>query len=107
MVLKGINTLLVAFLCIGCASTQSQELSSYDQLCGIVEDALQASDDPALQAEYIQENIQSRISSKDAREAFELVAQINPEERYRVLQQAVESELGRSWECDALKRYFS
>ena len=107
MMLRTIAALLVAVLCIGCASTPPAEQSGYDQLCDLVEDALRASGDPALQAEYIEENLQSRISSKDAREAFELLAQINNEERYRVFQQAVENTLCHRWECDAMKRYFS
>ena len=81
--------------------------SDFDTLCTIVEEAMRESDESNFRITYVQENIQSRVKSKDVKEAFDLVLQVNPEKRYQVFKQAVESQLEHEWECNALKYLFN
>lgn len=106
MELKRIIVLCILFLSFGCASQSVQEVSNFDIICNIVEEAEKKSADSKSRIKYIEENIRSRVKSKDAKDAMDAIRLVDPEKRYQVFKQAVEGELGQEWECNALKNYF-
>ena len=101
--LIGILVPFVVLFSASCASRPIQESTGLDVLCDIFEEAMLETDDLNLRLNYIKENVKNRVKSKDVVESMELIWQVAPQDRYLVYKQAVENELGREWECYALK----
>ncbi|MFK5948134.1 MAG: hypothetical protein QM500_05120 [Methylococcales bacterium] len=81
--------------------------NDYDALCLLVKEAMVLKMEPNGRQTYIRNHLNSRVNSKDVKEAFELVIQVNPEKRYQVFKNAVESELNKNWDCPALEAYLN
>jgi len=57
---------------------------------------------PQERLAYVNKHFESVVGSTNVREAFDLVFQVKPTQRYSVFKQAVENESGQSWDCPAL-----
>jgi len=93
---------LAIFLNIGCVNAIENAQNDFDVFCSIVEDAMVLDVKPDARLRYIY----NHLDSKDVEEAFEIIFQVAPDKRYQVFKQAVEDNLGSSWECSALEEFF-
>ena len=81
--------------------------SDFDNICGLIRDVMTiAGTKPQEQLAYVNKYFEPVVGSKDVREAYDLVFQVKPTQRYSVFKQAVENESDQSWDCPALNEYF-
>ncbi len=82
------------------------ERKNVDAVCALFQDVMELGLEPLARLTYINKHFDSKVDSKDLKEAYKLVFQVGPDQRYLVFKQAVESELGQTWECPALNNFF-
>lgn len=75
-------------------------------MCDLFQDVMKLELKPAARLNYINENFDTRVGSKDIREAYDLIFQINSNQRYQVFKQSVERTTNQTWTCLALKKFF-
>jgi hypothetical protein len=103
------NTLWVSILLCTASTVNADSIvirTDYDSLCQLVNEAMSLESTPKARQSYINKNIAYKVISDDVKDAFQLILQVNPENRYSVFKNAVESSLGEHWECSALDLYF-
>lgn len=80
--------------------------SDYDRICDYVQSVLVMDVSEQQKFDYIGEYFDNKVKSKDAKEAYVLIYQIAPDQRYSVFKGAVEASTGTTWECPALDTLF-
>ena len=87
-------------------TSSASEIKNYNAMCDLIQDVMKLDLKPKARLNYINKHFDSRVGSKDVKEAYDLVFQVNVNQRYQVFKQAVESTTGQSWTCPALKDFF-
>lgn len=105
MLLKKIS-LFTFLMSIAVNAFAVSEKKNFDAMCALVQDAMELDLEPQARVSYINKHFSSRVGSKDVKESYDLVFQVNPKQRYQVFKQAVENSLGETWECPALNDFF-
>jgi len=54
-------------------------------------------------SDYVNNNINERVSDKDAVTTHSIIFQVSPDERYKIFKESAEYSLKRKWECAAIK----
>lgn len=105
MVLKNI---LLFFFCISISINTSfaSDVKKFNAMCDLFEDVMKLRLNPKARINYINKNFDSRVGSKEAREAYDFIFQIEPNQRYKVFKQSVESSTKQIWSCLAFKEFF-
>lgn len=75
-------------------------------MCDLIQDAMKLDLEPQARLNYINKHFDSRVKSKEAKEAFDMIFQIDNNQRYQVFKQSVESVTNQTWTCSALKDFF-
>ncbi len=97
----------VFIMCVMNSAVADESLTNdYEVLCLLVKEAMALKIEPNGRQAYIRDRLNSRVKSKDIKEAFELVIQVSSEKRYQVFKNAAESELNKNLDCPALDAYF-
>lgn len=99
--------LLLTFLTSLVINTSSaSEIKNYNAMCDLFQDVMKLDLKSKARLNYINKHFDSRLGSKDVKEAYELIFQVNSNQRYQVFKQSVESTSGETWACPALKDFF-
>jgi len=88
------------------STSSASENQAFDDTCDLIQDVMKLDLKPKARFNYISKHFDSRVGSKDVKEAYDLVFQVNVDQRYQVFKQAVESTSGQTWTCPALKDFF-
>lgn len=98
---KVLHTLI--FLLFLSFNAMASEETSFDEICRIYTEARNSSMTGEQMSTYIFDNVDQRVASKDAREAHEVIFQLDPTERYDIFKQSAELVLQHPWDCPAVK----
>lgn len=100
-------SLLALLLCFSqdIIANEGSNRQAYLNFCDLVTEAMTAATNPQDRYEYIVNHFEERVGDEDIKDAFDVVYQLNPENRYDVFKQAVEKEIGSQWSCVGLKQY--
>lgn len=82
------------------------DIKTYNAMCELFQDAMKQDLKPQDRLNYVNKHFDSRVKSKDAKEAFNMIFQIHNDQRYQVFKQSVESATNQKWTCPALKEFF-
>ena len=74
-------------------------------MCDLFQDVMKLKLKPQARIKYISKNFNTRVNSIEAREAYELIFMVNPNQRYQVFKQSVESSTKQTWTCLAFKEF--
>ena len=99
--------LLVVITSLFSCSYVETKNSEYDKMCDYVQDVLSMEVGEQQKFDYIEKYFSTRLKSKDVKEAYDLIYQISPQQRYSVFKGAVENSSGEQWECIALEQLFN
>ena len=77
--------------------------SGFDLICQIYTEARNSSMTKEQLNNYIFDNVENRVKSKDAIEAHTAVFNLEPKKRYPIFKESAEYSLKKKWECDAVK----
>lgn len=105
MVIKKIF-LLIFLVSISINACSEQKNKDFDAMCSLFQDVMKLNLKPQARLAYINKHFDSRVNSKDVKEAYELIFQVNANQRYQVFKQSVESSSGQKWTCPALDEFF-
>ena len=81
----------------------TKDQAGFDEICTIYTEAINSSMAQEQLSDYIFDNVERRITDKDALQSHEAVFNLSPEERYSIFKQSAELSLKRKWDCDAVK----
>jgi len=84
-------------------SSHASVLEDFDVVCQIFTEAKNTSFDDEKRGAYIEENIISRTSSKEVRDAYYSIFQLSPNERYAIFKESAEHATKKTWDCPAVK----
>lgn len=98
---KKLILIILSFL-FSIGSIQAQE-SGFDEVCRIYTEAKNSSLTKQQLSDYLNDNVTSRVSDKDALELHDVIRQVTPSERYKIFKESVEMSLKRKWDCAAMK----
>jgi len=87
-------------------TSSASEVKSYNAMCDLFQDVMRLNLKPQARLNYINKNFDARVGSKDVKEAYDLIFQVNSNQRYQVFKKSVESATNQSWSCFALKEFF-
>lgn len=79
------------------------ENTGFDEICRIYTEAQNSSMAGEQLSTYIFDNIEQRVTLEDARDAHEIVFQLEPAKRYDIFKQSAELVLKHPWDCPAAK----
>lgn len=79
------------------------ESPGFDEICRIYTEAQNSSMSGGQLNTYIFDNVDQRVASKDAREAHDVIFNLEAAARYEVLKQSAELILEHPWDCPAAK----
>lgn len=77
----------------------------FDILCGVFTEGLELNVSPGLAGQYIGDNARLRLKTSEVLGMFDSIIQVDPADRYSVVQKTVEGEFNKSWDCPAMKYY--
>ncbi len=77
--------------------------AGFEIICQIYTEALNSNMTKEQRSNYIFNNIESRVRSKDALEAHDVVFQVDPADRYIIFKQSAKIVLKRDWHCKAVE----
>jgi len=106
MLSRFVVLLVITSSSFSCAYKESKN-SEYDQMCDYVQDVLSMDMGQQQKFDYIEKYFSTRVKSKDVKEAYDLIYQISPDQRYKVFKGAVESSSNEQWDCVALEQLFN
>lgn len=86
--------------------SSASELKDYNAMCDLFQDVMKLNLKPQARLNYINEHFDASVSSKDVKEAYDLIFQVDSNQRYQVFKKSVESATNQSWSCFALKEFF-
>ncbi len=106
---------LQILLLAGCVGNSAYEqtiggtnTNGFDEMCKIFTEAMNSGDENSGQVSaYIEENIKSRLSAGEARDAYEIMFHLEPEKRYALFKRVAESDLKREWQCEPMRQLLS
>jgi hypothetical protein len=81
----------------------ANEVTGFDEICRIYTEAQNSSMTGEALSTYIFDNVEQRVTLKDARDAHEIVFQVEPAKRYYIFKQTAELILKHPWDCPAAK----
>lgn len=103
---KGLAVLLMLSILISLAFwMKANENNGFDEICKIYTEALSANMSKEQKFNYIWDNIERRVISRDAIAAYSAVANADPALKYDLFKQAAEISLKRKWDCDVIKQF--
>ena len=106
MIIK--KTFLFTFLfCISLNAFSASDIKNYNSMCDLIQDVMKLDIKPQARLNYINKHFNSRVGAKDVKEAYDLIFQISPNQRYQVFKQSVESATNQTWTCPALNDFFN
>ena len=97
---------LIFFSLVSCSYTEKSVNSDYDEMCVFVADVMTMDISEQKKFDHIGKYLTERLKSNDMKEAYDLVYQISPDQRYQVFKGAVEESSGEAWNCKALEELF-
>lgn len=77
----------------------------FDILCGVFTEGLELNTSPYVAGQYIGDNARLRLKTPEVLGMFDAINQVEPADRYNVVQSTVEVEFNKSWDCPAMKYY--
>ena len=96
------TTLLLFFLSVyGCSTGKTPD--DAEVLCEILTEAYRLEESHETKRAYIEEKLSQRLPSSDLREAYYALALIEAKERSHVLDEAIVSATGETWDCPAVQ----
>jgi len=92
---------------ISLAQAGGEEVSDFDKVCQVYTEAYQQESFKKLnasdRADYINQKIKETVQPGEALNTLQLIAQVDPKEKYNLLKQAAEMSTGKQWDCPAIK----
>ena len=102
--IRGFLILLIVSMNFAYANGQS---SDFDAICQVYTEAYQQESFKKLtaseRASYINQKIQETVQPGEALNTLQLIAQVEPSEKYNLLKQAAEMSTGKPWDCPAIQ----
>ena len=98
--------LLSFLLSITFNAFSASDIKNYNAMCDLFQDAMKLDLKPQARLNYINKHFDSKVDAKDVQEAYDLIFQVSPNQRYQVFKQSVESSTAQTWTCPALKDFF-
>ena len=93
-------------LCVACESSSStQSVSDYEKLCKIYEEVVKTRSSKTERIVLLTERIKKEIP--DIYPIYQNAALVAGKEKYQFFKEAAETDTNVSWDCDAMKFYFS
>lgn len=83
------------------SNTHASKIDDLDITCRIFTEAKNTTFTKEQRSTYVKDNINSRVHSKGVRDAYFVIFNLQPKERYSIFKKAVEKELKKNWECRA------
>lgn len=77
--------------------------TGFDEICRIYTEAQNSSMTGEQLSTYIFDNVDQRVTLKDARVAHEIIFQLDPPKRYAIFKESAELSLQHPWDCPAVK----
>lgn len=80
--------------------------NGFDSACLIFKEASKKNLNPEELGNYIAtelDNMDEQVASKDVKEVYHALFNVNPGQRYSLFKQSAETTLKRSWDCPAMK----
>lgn len=96
---------ITAALFLASANTRFAENNDrdYDVICHIYTEAYNTNMPISTLSQYILNNINERVHSKDAKEAHEAVMHALAESRYSLFKSSAEHTLKHTWDCKSME----
>lgn len=83
------------------------EVNDFDKICQVYIEAYQQESFKKLsageRASYINQKIKQTVQPGEAMDTLQVIAQVDPKEKYKLLKQAAEMSTGKQWDCPAIK----
>lgn len=92
--------IFLLFLSFNAVATEE---TGFDEICRIYTEAQNSSMTGELLSTYIFDNVDQRVTLKDARVAHEIIFQLDPPKRYAIFKESAELSLQHPWDCPAVK----
>ncbi len=86
--------------------SSASEIENYNAMCDLIQDVMKFDLKSQARVNYINKHFDARVGSKDVKEAYDLIFQVNSNQRYQVFKQSIESATNKTWSCSALKDFF-
>lgn len=103
---KSLSFVLLIVLTINLSHAKG-EINDFDKICQVYTEAYQEVSFLKLslsdRATYINQKIKQTVQPGNALDTLQLIAQADPNEKYKLLKQAAEMATWRQWDCPAIK----
>lgn len=97
--LKTISLTILYVCLITLVSCSASHNNGFDEVCHIFQEAKRLHKPLNETLSYITDNINKRVKHGDAHEAFTLLVNAIPSERYTLFKQTAEASLKHTWDC--------
>ena len=106
MFTRSITLTAIIFLMSCSMGTSPKSTNGFDSACQIFKEASTKNLNPEELGNYIAtelENMGDQLASKEVKEVYHALFNVNPTQRYSLFKQSAEITLKRNWDCQAMK----
>ena len=91
------------FFILFALNVSATEVEDFETACRIFTEAKNTGFNKEKRSAYISDNIKSRTKSKELRDAYNVIFNVSPSERYLLFKNAAEHATKEKWNCPAAK----
>lgn len=102
MIRFSVSSFIVVFILLT-TSACSNKQNDFDVACIIYEEASSMTTDDEARAKYIEEEFYKRINTPKVIQAYSAIANVEPQESYKLFKMAAEMTLNKPWDCKAME----
>ena len=109
MYTRSITLTVIIFLMSCSMDTPLKSTNGFDSACQIFKEASTKNLDPEERGNYIAtelDNMGDQIASKEVKEVYHALFNVNPVQRYNLFKQSAETTLKRNWDYQAMKALY-
>jgi len=97
---KSIIVIICVLFTTGIIQAKEQ---GFNEICRIYTEAKNNSMTKEQLGDYINNNVATRVSDKDAITTHSIIPQVSPSDRYQIFKESAEISLKRKWDCTSMK----